>query len=74
MITNQSKRALRRLLPRSAIFFAFITTLEVVFSSDLGTSKNFLTDWYSQNNGASDKWFGLEAPMKTYGFSVKGDM
>lgn len=38
------------------------------------SQKNFLSDWWSQSYGASYKWFGLEAPMKTYGFSVKGDM
>ena len=53
---------------------AFISTLSVAFASDGGTSKNFLADWWGQSYGASDKWFGLEAPMKTYGFSIKGDM
>jgi len=74
MIPKQAKRAFGRLLPQAAIFLVFITTFQVAFSSDGGTSKNFLTDWYSQKDGATSKWFGLETPMKTYGFSVKGDM
>jgi hypothetical protein len=57
-----------------AVFVAYISFSFVAFSSDGETSKNFLADWWGQRYGASDKWFGLEAPMKTYGFSVKGDM
>ena len=41
---------------------------------DNTSHKNFLSDWWGQSYGASYKWFGLEAPMKTYGFSVKGDI
>ena len=44
------------------------------FTADGNSISNFAADWWNQKNGASDKWFGLEAPMKTYGFSVKGDM
>jgi carbohydrate-selective porin OprB len=43
-------------------------------TSDNTSHKNFLSDWWGQSYGASYKWFGLEAPMKTYGFSVKGDI
>ncbi|MFZ0435410.1 MAG: carbohydrate porin [Chthoniobacterales bacterium] len=43
-------------------------------TSDNTSHKNFFSDWLGQSYGASYKWFGLEAPMKTYGFSVKGDM
>lgn len=57
----------------AAFLLAFLSTIQIVFSADLSPA-TFLKDWWSQSNGASDKWFGLEAPMKTYGFSVKGDM
>lgn len=74
MSLEAAKKTFGCLTTQSAIFFVFITTIQVAFSSDQMTFKNFLTEWYTQNNGATDKWFGLEAPMKTYGFSVKGDM
>ncbi len=49
--------------------------ISIAFSATpLSSPGTFIKDWWSQSNGASDKWFGLEAPMKTYGFSVKGDM
>jgi hypothetical protein len=74
MKLKAAKKTFGRLDAQSAIFLVFMTTLQVAFSSDQGTINSFLTDWYNQKNGATDKWFGLEAPMKTYGFSVKGDM
>lgn len=58
----------------AAILLTLLSTYSVAFSADLSSPGTFIKDWWSQNNGASDKWFGLEAPMKTYGFSIKGDM
>ena len=55
------------------LFLSFITTVSVAFNADFSAA-SFVQDYWSQSNGASYKWFGLEAPMKTYGFSVKGDM
>ena len=52
-----------------------MSTISVVYSSSsLDLTKTLLTNWYSQKNGASDRWFGLEAPFKTYGCKIKGDM
>lgn len=34
----------------------------------------FLEGWMSQRDGATWKWFGLESPLKTYGWKLKGDM
>ncbi len=59
----------------AVIVLAFLSTFSVAFSANpLSSTGTFIKDWWNQSNGASDKWFGLEAPMKTYGFSVKGDM
>ncbi len=58
----------------AAFLVTVLSTFSVVLSSDFSSPGAFLKDWWSQSNGASDKWFGLEAPMKSYGFSVKGDM
>jgi len=62
-------------LPKFGIllFLSFITTASVAFTANFSAA-SFLQDYWSQSSGASDKWFGLEDPMKTYGFSVKGDM
>ena len=57
-----------------AIVLFFISTLSIVFSSPISSTKSFLADWYSQKDGATWKWFGLEAPLKTYGWKLKGDM
>jgi len=34
----------------------------------------FLIRWLKQKDGATWKWFGLEAPLKSYGLKLKGDM
>ncbi len=74
-MTNQLTTNTSSLGKRSvAILLAFLSTFSVAFSSDFSSPGAFLKEWWAQKNGASDKWFGLEAPMKTYGFSVKGDM
>lgn len=69
---RQSNRSARTIA--AAFLVTLSSTLSVVFSADIPSPGVFLKDWWTQKNGASDKWFGLEAPMKTYGFSVKGDM
>jgi hypothetical protein len=39
-----------------------------------GETDTFLVRWLKQTDGATWKWFGLEAPLKTYGWKLKGDM
>lgn len=69
------KTRLNRLGKYLIFFFTtFITSISVAFSSPMESTKSFLSDWYTQKNGATDKWFGLEAPLKTYGLKLKGDM
>jgi len=58
---------------KTAIFLAFMTTGSVVFAADVSSSGNFFRDWLTQTNGATYGWFGLDQPLKTYGFSVTGE-
>jgi len=57
----------------SAIFLIYIATASVAFSADISSSGNFFQDWLTQTNGATAGWFGLDQPLKTYGFSVTGE-
>ena len=73
MKTIQGSKLSCRYFLQPAIFLAFITTCSVVFSADISSSGNYFQDWLTQTNGATTGWFGLDQPLKTYGFSVTGE-
>jgi len=62
---------------RKSIFLGFIATSSLVYSSNNfpgeESSKNFISKWLGQTNGATDGWLGLAQPLNSYGFSVSGE-
>lgn len=62
------------LLKRLSPFLLFITTINIVYSSDIGEgSKNFISNWWNQTNGVTAGWLGLSDPLKSYGLKVTGE-
>ena len=55
------------------LFLAILSTVSVVFSSDLSATGNACQDWLRQTNGATAGWLGLADPLKSYGFSITGE-
>ena len=67
-------RSLFEIWALGMLLLVFIAPIQAASSTPLSSAGSFIKDWWNQNDGASDKWFGLEAPMKSCGFSIKGDM
>ena len=77
MINSITRASKRRLSLRGGVLFVFVATASVAFSenqlSGSDSSKNFLSSWWNQPNGATAGWFGLAAPMESHGLKITGE-